>query len=115
MSATRRHSLRVVVQPIHAGSRDSYRLVAYGDDALYPAVEFPSLEQVEKALRSVAPELEGSTFSGRDDACEASIVFAEAIDRTNMVARDGVEPPTPAFSVCGYPALSTTCRSRTAA
>ena len=32
-----------------------------------------------------------------------------------MVARDGVEPPTPAFSDCGYPLPSTTCRSRTAA
>jgi integrase len=32
-----------------------------------------------------------------------------------MVARDGVEPPTPAFSVCSFPALLTTCRSRTAA
>jgi len=33
----------------------------------------------------------------------------------NVVARDGVEPPTPAFSVWGYPAHSTTCRLRTAA
>jgi len=32
-----------------------------------------------------------------------------------MVARDGVEPPTPAFSVCGYLPHSTTCRLRTAA
>jgi hypothetical protein len=32
-----------------------------------------------------------------------------------MVARDGVEPPTPAFSECGYLIHSTTCRSRTAA
>jgi hypothetical protein len=28
---------------------------------------------------------------------------------------DPEEPPTPAFSVCGYPAHSTTCRLRTAA
>jgi len=33
----------------------------------------------------------------------------------SMVARDGVEPPTPAFSECSYPIPSTTCRSRTAA
>src|SRR5215472_10690608 len=32
-----------------------------------------------------------------------------------MVARDGIEPPTPAFSVCDYPSRSTTCGSRTAA
>src|SRR6516164_9553387 len=32
-----------------------------------------------------------------------------------MVARDGIEPPTPAFSVCDYPSRSTTCGPRTAA
>jgi hypothetical protein len=36
-------------------------------------------------------------------------------DVMQMVARDGVEPPTPAFSVCDYPAPLTTCRYRTAA
>jgi hypothetical protein len=36
-------------------------------------------------------------------------------DVMQVVARDGVEPPTPAFSVCGYPARSTTCRYWTAA
>ena len=44
-----------------------------------------------------------------------SVTRVSGPDLENMVARDGVEPPTPAFSVCRYPAHSTTCRLRTAA
>src|SRR5713101_2205470 len=46
--------------------------------------------------------------------CQRSCIYM-IILAVIMVARDGVEPPTPAFSVCSYPAHSTTCRLRTAA
>ena len=48
-----------------------------------------------------------ATFSHRGKIAVAAVLLGNP--------SEVLEPPTPAFSVCGYPARSTTCRSRTAA
>ena len=76
MSAPIRHSLRVVVQHVPDGPRSSYRLIAHGDNRTYQPVEFSSIEQLVKTIRSAAPDFDKNNVSVRMGARETYIAFA---------------------------------------
>lgn len=76
-----RESLRLVIQSIceNSSQRSSYRLVGYSDKHTYRAVNFDSLDDLLKLLKSVMPEFDASGIS-REKQPRTSIVFADAIE-----------------------------------
>ena len=83
MSKPRSYSLRLVVQHVRTDQRFVYRLVAYGDDQTYPPSEFESLDPLLKALHSVLPDFDESTFSIRQCPQDPCIIFSETIGLTD--------------------------------
>jgi hypothetical protein len=75
-----RHSVRVVVQRIYSPGGFFYRLVAYGDGQTYRPTEFGTLEQLEEALRSVAPNFNGIVSAETSQAQHTSIIFSREME-----------------------------------
>lgn len=70
------HSLRIVVQYIHAPQGSFYRLVAYGDSAAYRPVELASRAQLVKTLRQLVTDLDESEWPEHENLRETRIIFS---------------------------------------
>ncbi len=74
-------SLRLVVQHVRESSSggSSYRLIGYGDEHTYQAVNFDSLDDLLKRFNEAFPGFDVSRFSeGRQSG--SSILFAELLE-----------------------------------
>lgn len=76
-----RQSLRLVIQYIceNSSQRSSYRVVGYSDKHTYRAVNFDSLDDLLKLLKSAVPEFDPSSIS-RERQPRTSILFADVIE-----------------------------------
>lgn len=87
------HSLRIVVQYVHAPQGSFYRLVAYGDSAAYRPVEFASRSELLKTLSQLVADLDESEWPGHENLNETRIIFsADATVDESQLRHAGLMP-----------------------
>lgn len=57
-----------------------YRLIGYGNGETYSTVEFASLDEVLKVLRSINPDFGKDLLSVKGDGTGSSIILAESAE-----------------------------------
>ena len=84
MPAPQRYALRIVV--LHLGQPQRYRLVAYGDAAVYRPLEFSSRAATVNAVRHLGIEREADLLAERETV-NTGIVFTADVDVTDSQLR----------------------------
>ncbi len=79
MAGNGKRSLRLVVQRRLEAHALCYRLVAYGDGAVYRPLDFPSPAEVIKSLRPLLPNLQEGELASIHDSPHTQIVFTADI------------------------------------
>jgi hypothetical protein len=72
----------------HLGEPDRYRLIVYGDTAIYRPLEFTSREATLSALRHLVPGINENVLPARDNAANSRIVFTADIDVAESQLQD---------------------------
>lgn len=85
MPEPRRHALRIVVQ--HLGNPQRYRVVAYGDAAVYAPLEFTSRAATVNAVRHLGTEINAEVLP-QDETVSSRIVFTADVHVTESQLRD---------------------------
>ena len=86
MPAPPRHSLRIVVQ--YLGHPHGYRLIAYGDSALYRPLEFTSRADTLSVLRRLVGDIDESVLPSPDEAANSRIIFTADVTVTESQLQD---------------------------
>lgn len=74
--ASNLRSQRIIVQHVKEGERWTYRLIAYDERRTYRPANFNSIEEVVRAVASVAPDFCESDLQLRPEADRSYIAFS---------------------------------------
>jgi hypothetical protein len=64
----------------HLGEPDRYRLIVYGDAAVYRPLEFTSREATLSALRHLVPGIDENVIPAQNKTVNSGIVFTAEIE-----------------------------------
>lgn len=78
MPTPRRQALRIVVQ--YLGDPDRYRLIAYGDAAVYRPREFASRADILRALRHLVPGINKDAVPVHNKSVNSRIIFTADVE-----------------------------------